>query len=317
MRLDRKDMNPRKSSEAIGIGEISGTTGIMKERLRIWERRYGFPDPIRGDNGERQYSMKHLVRLQLVKGLLKLGYRPGNVMRLQMEELILLSSKAQAHMASSAHDRPAVFQLCLDLVKEQNRKMLRSRLQEELLSAGLINFVVRVAAPLTRMVNVGRTTGQFTVFETYLCNSVLESIMRRAISLVTRNDLTIEARPKVLLAAAPQDRSVVELQLIEAIFASEGAQCISLAVATPLKEIITRGRGQNVDIVVVSFSHKISQRSAIENIRKLQGEFGSKLQVFLDANCALSAERLIGLDQVIALQSIVHAVAKWRRLSQT
>ena len=78
------------------ISEISHTTGITPETLRTWERRYGFPDPSRNSKSERQYSKEHLNKLQLVKGLIDLGYGPKKVICLPVEELILLINKARA-----------------------------------------------------------------------------------------------------------------------------------------------------------------------------------------------------------------------------
>ena len=38
------------------IGTVERDTGIGRDRLRIWERRYGFPVPERNEKGETVYS---------------------------------------------------------------------------------------------------------------------------------------------------------------------------------------------------------------------------------------------------------------------
>ena len=38
------------------IGTVERDTGIGRDTLRIWERRYGFPTPERNDKGERVFS---------------------------------------------------------------------------------------------------------------------------------------------------------------------------------------------------------------------------------------------------------------------
>lgn len=35
------------------ISVIERDTGIGRDRLRVWERRYGFPDPVRNAKGAR------------------------------------------------------------------------------------------------------------------------------------------------------------------------------------------------------------------------------------------------------------------------
>ena len=48
------------------IGVIERDTGIGRDRLRVWERRYGFPDPVRNAKGERVYPEAQLRQLMRV-----------------------------------------------------------------------------------------------------------------------------------------------------------------------------------------------------------------------------------------------------------
>lgn len=47
----------------ISIGEVERITGLSKDLLRTWERRYGFPTPVRSEHDEREYSREDLDRL--------------------------------------------------------------------------------------------------------------------------------------------------------------------------------------------------------------------------------------------------------------
>ena len=55
------------------IGTVERATGIGRDTLRIWERRYGFPKPVRNEKGERIYSESQLRRLQRIRRLLDQG----------------------------------------------------------------------------------------------------------------------------------------------------------------------------------------------------------------------------------------------------
>jgi len=37
----------------LSIAEIERETGISRDTLRVWERRYGFPTPMRNKRSER------------------------------------------------------------------------------------------------------------------------------------------------------------------------------------------------------------------------------------------------------------------------
>ena len=69
------------------IGTVERDTGIGRDTLGIWERRYGFPTPKRNDKGERVYSAKQIRRLQRIRQELDQGLRPGKVVPLDDEAL--------------------------------------------------------------------------------------------------------------------------------------------------------------------------------------------------------------------------------------
>ena len=75
---------------SIDISALERETGISKDTLRVWERRYGFPKPLRDANGERTYPLDQLVRLRSIRRLIDSGLRPGHVLRATDSELAAL-----------------------------------------------------------------------------------------------------------------------------------------------------------------------------------------------------------------------------------
>src|SRR5689334_8298761 len=49
------------------IGAVSRMTNILEATLRVWERRYNFPQAARTSGGHRLYSQQDVFRLQWVK----------------------------------------------------------------------------------------------------------------------------------------------------------------------------------------------------------------------------------------------------------
>ena len=48
----------------LSIAAVEMETGLSKDVLRVWERRYGFPCPQRGPGGDRVYTADQLVKLK-------------------------------------------------------------------------------------------------------------------------------------------------------------------------------------------------------------------------------------------------------------
>lgn len=71
----------------IPIGAVSRATGINASTLRIWEQRYGMPKPDRTIGGARRYAPTEVKRLKLIKALVDIGHKPGNLLSFSLDEL--------------------------------------------------------------------------------------------------------------------------------------------------------------------------------------------------------------------------------------
>ena len=67
---------------ALHIREVVRITGLRREQLYMWQRRYGFPSPLRDTFGDRVYPADQVARLKLIKQLLSEGWRAGAVVPL-------------------------------------------------------------------------------------------------------------------------------------------------------------------------------------------------------------------------------------------
>ena len=117
-------MNMRDNSPMdLNIAAVERDTGIGKDTLRVWERRYGFPTPHRDAHGERVYPMVQVEKLRVVKRLMDQGYRPGRIVAQSMEalqhlsrgEATLQSAQARAHVPSDDH-----LAMCISLMQNQD-----------------------------------------------------------------------------------------------------------------------------------------------------------------------------------------------------
>src|SRR5689334_23909071 len=70
------------SAAALHIREVVRITGLRREQLYMWQRRYGFPSPLRDSFGDRVYPPDQVARLKLIKQLLAEGWRAGAVVPL-------------------------------------------------------------------------------------------------------------------------------------------------------------------------------------------------------------------------------------------
>ena len=94
-----------RAGRHLSIASVERETGIGKDTLRVWERRYGFPTPGRDAFGERSYPQDQVDLLRVVKRLIDAGHRPGRILRLEPSQIVALADSAASQVAGSTGAR--------------------------------------------------------------------------------------------------------------------------------------------------------------------------------------------------------------------
>ncbi|XLZ73048.1 MerR family transcriptional regulator [Massilia sp. SR12] len=296
------------------ISDVERDTGLAKETLRVWERRYDFPRPERDTFGERVYPSDQVIKLRLIKRLIDLGYRPGKVIGCTAEELQALAQKStSARKTEPARVHPELHTY-LDLCKNHQLEAFRRKLTQAMLVMGLKNFVIDLVAPLTTQVGDAWACGQFAVFEEHLFAESVQIVLRGAVFSVPQvNHNHGTPRPRVLLTTLPQERHGLGLLMAEAMFAADGAHCIPLGVQTPLPDIVEGARAMQADIVALSFSTTMNPRHVGDSLRELRARLPEQVEIWAGGSNSALRKRPPGYVRVCELADIAAAVAEWRQ----
>jgi methanogenic corrinoid protein MtbC1 len=296
------------------ISDVERDTGLAKETLRVWERRYDFPRPERDTFGERVYPSEQVVKLRLIKRLIDLGYRPGKVIGYNADELQALAQKTAAGRKDEGTRADPELPAYLELCKAHQMEAFRRKLTQAMLVMGLKNFVVNLVAPLTTLVGEAWACGQFAVFEEHLFAESVQIVLRSAVFSVPQVSYSSASpRPRVLLTTLPQERHGLGLLMAEAMFAAEGAHCIPLGVQTPLPDIVEGARVMQADIVALSFSATMNPRHVNDSLRELRARLPAQAEIWAGGSNAALRKRPPNYVCVCELAEISSAVAEWRR----
>ena len=301
-------MKTDQSSVASSISDVERETGLAKETLRVWERRYEFPQPLRDAAGERIYPAEQVAKLRLVKRLLDLGLRPGKIMCHSVEQLQALTAAAPA--AGMPGPGPAI-QALLELCRGHQAQTLLHELSQALSTMGLDSFVTDLAAPLTTLVGDAWACGQLAVFEEHLYTEALQTVMRNAICSMPRHAAQV-IRPRILLTTLPQERHGLGLLMAEALCVAEGAICLSLGVQTPLQDIIDAVRSQRADILALSFSCAMNPRQVSDSLIELRATLPPTTEIWAGGNNPALNRRPPSFVHLPSLGGIKAALADWR-----
>jgi DNA-binding transcriptional MerR regulator/methylmalonyl-CoA mutase cobalamin-binding subunit len=296
------------------ISDVERDTGVAKETLRVWERRYDFPQPQRDPFGERIYSSDEVVKLRLVKRLIDLGYRPGKVIQLPMEELNALALKSGTSKHSARLQPGVELQAYVDLCKSHQMEAFRRKLTQAMLVMGMKRFVIDLVAPLITLVGDAWACGEFAIFEEHLFGESVQIVMRSAIFSVPQVNHNHGApRPRILLTTTPQERHGMGLLLAEALFAADGAHCISLGVQTPIPEIVAAVRATQSDVLALSYSVTMNPRHVLDSLRELRAALPEQVEIWVGGSNLALRKRVPDTIQVCQLDQVGDVIADWRQ----
>ena len=302
------------------IAAVERDTGLTKDTLRVWERRYGFPNPGRDEFGERLYPIDQVDKLRVLRRLMDAGHRPGKLIHLPMHALLLLgrqerlpASAAPAQTAAASLTAPDVSEF-LALIRSRQPEVLRRSLAQALLRLGLERFVFDVAAPLTRLIGEVWPRDEFESFDERLSIESLQTVMRGALASIS----TPGAPPTVMLTTVPGEPHGLGLLMSESLLSLQGCRCLSLGVQTPLWDAVLAARAHRADVLALSFSSALNAAQVVDSLAELREMLPATIGIWAGGDSpALRRHRLAGVEVLAGLHEIAPQIARWRLTTST
>ena len=292
----------------LSIAAVEMETGLSKDVLRVWERRYGFPCPQRGPGGDRVYTADQLVKLKLICRLVDAGLRPGRILPMPLEALRELAGEEPL---PRAHVNP-MLQQAMRLLMEYRSGELRRELNQAILRDGLYRFITETAAPLSAMVGEAWTRGEIRIFEEHLFTETLTIVLRGAIAQLPGNGRP----PRVLLTTLPAEPHALGLLMAEAVLSLEGADCVSLGTQTPVSDIAAAAIANRSDVVALSFAGNFPPKTLSEGLTALRRSLPSQVALW-GGGAGMGRLRRVpeGVLRLSTLDDVGHALTEWRNQS--
>ena len=310
----------------LSIAAVERDTGLSKDTLRVWERRYGFPRPERDAAGDRRYPPEQVERLHAIRRLLDVGHRPGRLVALAPEALQALAEAAPLQAAGAAGRRAAdkaasaeltavpdamLVERYLALIACHDAHQLRRALAQDALRLGLVAFVKELVAPLNMAVGEAWMQGRFRVFEEHLYTECVTGVLRPAVASIAPPEG--RGAPRVLLTTIPNEPHGLGLLMVEGLLALEGCHCLSLGTQTPLGDIVRAAQVHDADVVALSFTAVLAAPTVLSALRELRRQLPARTALWAGGSCPVLHQR--PLEGVLALPDIEllpAEVARWR-----
>ena len=256
----------------LSIGAVERDSGIARDTLRIWERRYGFPDPIRNDKGERIYPEGQLRRLQRIRRLLDQGLRPGKVVVLEDADLERL--EAELYPVETTNDS---IECILSVLQGSDGSELEDTLSQIHQQQGMEAFITGTVAPLLYAVGERWAKGRLQIFEEHLLSEVLIRFLNGKISELQKNT----RKPRVLLATLPGEEHTLGLLMVSALLSARNVSVTNLGGEVPLDQIVLAVDRLNADVLGITFSGAYQYENIRNNMKELRDTIPGNVDLWL------------------------------------
>lgn len=319
----------------MSIAAVERDTGLSKDTLRVWEKRYGFPNPVRDAQGERCYPLDQLERLRLIKRLLDVGHRPGRVVALPVADLQTLAEHSadalvQPHQSPASTNAPLAATVlpptppapssaadanwvaeALQRVDAHDVAGLKRILARACVHLGLAGFTSDVVPPLLQAMGDGWLRGRFQVQQEHWVSHCLQQSLHSAIHNLP--PAQPEHAPRVLLSTFPGEPHALGLLMVEAWLSLLEAQPINLGPQTPLWDLVHATANHRADVVALSFSASAPTMLVQDTLLEFRAKLPTHVALWVGGRHPLLLRRplpgVLVMDDMDTLRAAVHT---WR-----
>lgn len=299
---------PDSNSELrLPIQAVERETGVSKELLRMWERRYAFPNPDRDEQGDRIYPQDQISKLRLLRRLIDNGFRPGKIIGLAIPELEnLLRSRYTATLEAA----PEIENELIGTLKSGDVHRIREYLSHQLIRMGLQAFILEFLQYASPIVGDAWMRGVIEVHEEHVYTEQVQNLIRTAIGGLRP---TTE-RPRVLLTTPPEESHTLGVLMVEALLRLDSVDALCFGPLMPAREIVQAVQKNQVDIVALSFSASFPGSKAIEFLEEVRFRLPLTVDIWAGGSSLRGSRRTVeGVEIFQDLESIRRAVQAWRR----
>ncbi len=277
----------------LSIGAVSRATGIPANTLRTWERRYGFPKPLRTDGGQRAYDTSVVPHLIEVARALDRGLRPRDVLTASREELQRWAVPDAPRIVPDEGELAPL----LAAVKAMDAEALERCFEVLWASRGAVPFLDGIAGPL--LVEVGRlwAAGELRVFQEHFASEVLRNFLTRH-----WRPLADRARGPLVLCASPAgERHDLGLHFVATTLALTGRRIAFLGADVPTEDVVAAASESEPEAVALTVSPASPVKETLNALEIIRGALPARVTLLVGGEGAPQVDGVVRMSSCNAL----------------
>ena len=249
----------RNPSPGLSIGQVSQAVGVSVHTLRMWERRYNAPIPLRLESRHRRYTTDEIERLQLAVQAIRYGKKPSEVVAADRETLVKILREQIESSGNEMNVFPRVtfgqektdddiLDEWMERTCRYDEAWLNEAFYTEWATLGPVRFVENRVSPLLERIGDRHAAGELTVAQEHF-------IIGRLSDFLSAHWRRMNERligPPILLAGFPNETHTMGLIMCAVVAVSHEIPVLFIGPNTPPLETIQCAIRQNALAVCLS-----------------------------------------------------------------
>lgn len=280
------------------IHRVAKLTGLSRDVIRVWERRYGLIKPLRGSNRYRIYTDEDVALLCYVREEMEKGNSIGDMAAMGRDTLLARMREAALHRPIPESPYERLLTELLATLDPLDRLTFERRLNGAVAVIPFEEALVRILLPLQEKVGQLWHEGRMNIaVEHYVTKQVQQKLF------AVMNQLSVhEEGPKVVVACPSGQWHEIGAQAVAYRCALRGCRVYYLGSNVPLDSLAKLCLQVKADLIVLSVTIALPEREAIELVRGLVGEVGAACPVVAGGKGALAMREIFEREKVDVIE---------------
>ncbi len=266
------------------IHRVAKLTGLSRDVIRVWERRFDLVKPTRGANRYRNYSDEDVALLRYLKHQLDAGDSIGDLAKLGREELMSRVRAAAPRTAIVDNTFDRLLRELLSALEPLDRVTFEKRLNGAVAVVPFEEALHGILLPLQEQVGELWHSGRITIaIEHYVTNQIRQKLY------AAMNQLPVaEFGAKVVVACPPGEEHDMAALAVAYRCRVRGCRVYYLGANVPISSLSRLCSHATPDLTILSLTLVLPEGSAMELIRTLAEELTPVSTVMAGGHGALA-----------------------------
>ena len=270
------------------IHRVAKLTGLSRDVIRVWERRFGLLKPTRGANRYRNYSDEDVALLRFLKEQLDAGGSIGELAKLGREELLGRARVSAPQVSFVDNTFSRLLRELLSTLNPFNRVIFEKRLNGAVAVVPFEEALHGILLPLQEQVGQLWHEGHVDVaLEHYVTKQIQQKIFS------AMNQLPVaEFGAKVVVACPPDEEHDIAALTVAYRCRVRGCRVYYLGANVPIASLANLCGKVEPDLTIISFPLALSDDKATELVQALADEVSPVSNLAVGGHGAIAMRHL-------------------------